>query len=63
VSCPACHDSHSDDEKKRFREREKQVRLASERGERHLGADAVVQAGRRKTLKLATKQSQRERAR
>ena len=62
VSCPACHDSHSEDEKKRFREREKQVRLARERGEHHLGTDAAVEAGRRKTLKLAGKQSQRERA-
>ena len=62
VSCPACHDSHSQDEKNRFREREKQVRLARERGERHLGADAAVQAGKRKTLKLASKQRQRQRA-
>jgi len=61
VSCPACHDAHSEDEKKRFREREKQVRLARERGEHHLGTDAAVQAGRRKTLKLASKQNQRER--
>ena len=62
VSCPACHGSHSKEEKSRFREREKQVRLARERGERHFGTDAVVQAGRRKTLKLANKQNQRERA-
>ena len=61
VSCPTCHDAHSEDEKKRFREREKQVRLARERGEHHLGTDAAVQAGRRKTLKLAGKQNQRER--
>ncbi len=62
VSCPACHDSHSEEEKNRFREREKQVRLARERGEQHLGTDAAVQAGKRKTLKLANKQNQRERA-
>jgi UPF0176 protein len=61
VSCPACHGSHSEEEKNRFREREKQVRLARERGEHHLGTDAVVQAGKRKTLKLANKQNQRER--
>jgi UPF0176 protein len=62
VSCPACHGSHSEEEKNRFREREKQVRLARERGERHLGTDAVVQAGKRKALKLANKLNQRERA-
>jgi UPF0176 protein len=62
VSCPACHDSHSEEEKERFREREKQVRLARERGESHLGTDAVVQAGKRKTLKLAKKQNQRKSA-
>jgi UPF0176 protein len=59
VSCPACHDSHSEEEKERFREREKQVRLARERGESHLGTDAVVQAGKRKTVKLTNKQNQR----
>jgi UPF0176 protein len=62
VSCPACHDSHSGEEKERFREREKQVRLARERGESHLGTDAVVQAGKRKMLKLANKQNQRKSA-
>ena len=61
VSCPACYDSRSDDERRRFREREKQVRLARQRGETHLGADAAVQAGKRKTLKLADKQRQRRR--
>ena len=62
VSCPACHDSRSEAERNRFREREKQVRLARVRGELHIGADAAVQAGRRKTLKLADKQRQRHRA-
>lgn len=61
VSCPACFDSRSDDERRRFREREKQVRLAQQRGETHIGADAAVQAGRRKTLKLEDKQRQRRR--
>jgi UPF0176 protein len=62
VSCPACHDSHSDAERNRFREREKQVRLAQGRGESHIGADAAVQAGKRKKLKLADKQRQRRHA-
>lgn len=59
VSCPACYESKSDDEKQRFREREKQVRLARERGELHIGADAAEQARQRKTLKLAAREAQR----
>jgi len=59
VSCPACYDSKSDDERRRFREREKQVQLARERGELHIGADAAEQAKRRKTLKLAAREAQR----
>jgi UPF0176 protein len=62
VSCPACHDSHSDAERDGFREREKQVRLAQDRGESHIGADAAAQASKRKTLKLADKQRQRRHA-
>ncbi len=63
VSCPACFESHSDADRRRFREREKQVRLARERGELHIGADAATQAKRRKSLKIADKQRQRRRAR
>lgn len=37
VSCPRCHDAVSDDQKVRFRERRKQIQLAAERGEEHLG--------------------------
>lgn len=59
VSCPSCFDSTSEDEKSRFREREKQVQLALSRGELHIGADAAQQAKRRKSLKLQVKQAQR----
>ncbi len=62
VSCPACYDSKSDNARRRFREREKQVRLAKQRGEAHIGADAGLQAQTRKTLKLAARQAQRERS-
>ena len=56
ISCPACHDHGSEAQRARFREREKQVRLARERGETHLGADAALHAQRRK---LAKKKSNR----
>ena len=37
VSCPQCHEIRSDDDRNRFRERERQTKLAKMRGERHLG--------------------------
>jgi len=40
-SCHHCIDAQTDKQKNRFREREKQVRLAKKRGEEHIGADAV----------------------
>jgi len=60
ISCPACYDRKTDHQRARFREREKQVRLASRRGEPHIGS-AVRQLNRqRKKLKLASKNEQRE---
>jgi len=38
VSCPQCHGVRSEDDRMRFRERERQARLARQRGARHLGA-------------------------
>jgi UPF0176 protein len=37
VSCPHCHATRTEADRARFREREKQIRLARARGERHLG--------------------------
>lgn len=37
VSCPHCHDTHTEEQKARFRERQKQVELALQRKERHIG--------------------------
>lgn len=42
VSCPRCHDAHSDQQKQRFTERQKQIALAKARGEAHIGADAAA---------------------
>ena len=39
VCCPACKDEYSEADRARFRERERQMRLAEKRGERHLGAN------------------------
>jgi UPF0176 protein len=39
VSCAACHAEYSDQDRVRFRERQKQMTLAAKRGKRHLGGD------------------------
>ena len=40
VCCPACVSEYSPEDRARFREREKQMRLSEARGERHLGANS-----------------------
>src|SRR5690606_15378493 len=42
VSCHHCYDKTNEEQRERFREREKQMRLAKERGESHIGNDARV---------------------
>jgi UPF0176 protein len=37
VSCPHCHEARSEEDRMRFRQRQKQMDLAKKRGERHLG--------------------------
>ena len=37
VCCPKCYDNLTDDQKKRFAERQKQIELAKQRGEEHMG--------------------------
>ncbi|RTZ39967.1 rhodanese-related sulfurtransferase [Candidimonas sp. SYP-B2681] len=63
VSCPHCHDTHTDEQKARFAERQKQVELAKQRAERHIGvrvelkkaakekADAEAESHRQQQLK------------
>lgn len=48
VSCPACYDTKSEAQKSRFREREKQMQLAKQRGEHHIGGDVRFEAKQRK---------------
>lgn len=59
ISCPACYDRNTDSQRKRFAEREKQVRLAKLRGESHIGSSVIDTARRRKNLKLSAKNQQR----
>ena len=37
ISCPNCYGTHSKDREKRFAERQKQIKLAKKRGEKHIG--------------------------
>ncbi len=62
VSCPACFGSRDAAARENLRERERQVRLARERGETHFGDDANASRAARKAAKLAAKAAQRRRA-
>lgn len=58
VSCPRCYQSLSDEQKARFAEREKQIQLARQRGEEHIGMDARNAAEQHRRQKQAVKQAQ-----
>ncbi len=61
VSCPHCYTDITTAQRQRFKEREKQVRLAAERHEMHLGdgKDIAAVRARRRTRKLDVKNRQR----
>jgi UPF0176 protein len=59
VSCPKCHGKHSEEQLSRFREREKQVGLAFERNEEHLGLEARKAIKLRRQQKGAARRAQR----
>lgn len=58
LACHHCHDMVSDDRKQRFVERQKQVELARERGEDHIGNAAMAATERRRAAKKLRKQQQ-----
>lgn len=52
VSCPHCHDKHTDEQKQRFAERQKQVELARQRADRHIGVRVELKkAAKEKAIK------------
>jgi UPF0176 protein len=57
VSCPHCHDRYSDERKKRFMERERQINLARERGEEHIGGTVADLSQQRRKLKRLQKEA------
>ncbi|MCM8542696.1 MAG: rhodanese-related sulfurtransferase [Lentisphaeraceae bacterium] len=48
VSCPRCYDSTSEEQKARYAERERQMRLAEERGEAHIGHEVTKKMNSKK---------------
>jgi len=57
VSCPHCYDRTSEEQKRRFLEREKQTRLARERGEPHRGSAAAKALALKRKAKLQRRSS------
>lgn len=58
VSCHRCYDKVTDEQRARFAERERQLQLAKQRGEAHMGGDAVESIERRRQAKRQEKQRQ-----
>ena len=64
VSCHHCFDKHSKEQVKRFAERERQMELAKQRGEAHIGApmQSAIERGKQEKLRFKEKQRAREKA-
>lgn len=58
VSCHRCYDKHTDEQRSRFQEREKQVNLAKSRGEDHIGGEMQQVIAQRKAQKQQLKTEQ-----
>ncbi|MGM0571422.1 rhodanese-related sulfurtransferase [Marinobacter sp.] len=62
VSCHQCIDTLTEEQRARFAERERQVRLARERGEAHVGGEAARIIAERKARKKAERARQAARS-
>ena len=60
ISCPHCIDKKTDEDRQRFRERQRQIQLSKERGEDHMGMDARDTQKHRAQQKQEARQAQRE---
>ena len=60
VSCPHCHDRQTKERAERFAERQRQVDIARERGEQHIGQDMDGLMHKRRKEKLRHKKAQRQ---
>ncbi|MFT6926156.1 MAG: UPF0176 protein [Psychromonas sp.] len=62
ICCHQCHEQLTPEQKQRFAQREKQVGLAKQRGQIHIGSEAVAQLENNRIKKQAVKQAQRVKA-
>ncbi|MGK0272582.1 MAG: UPF0176 protein [Cocleimonas sp.] len=62
VSCHHCHDETSEVQKQRYIERQKQMELAIQRGEEHIGGDVTNFAKKHRDVKKAFKKDQQVRS-
>ncbi len=60
VSCPHCHSRRTGERARRLAERQRQIDLARERGEPHIGQDMTPLMRERRRAKLCHKREQRE---
>lgn len=60
VSCPKCSGTHTDEQITRFREREKQVELARQRDEAHVGSDAREATKKRRQQKAEERRAHKK---
>lgn len=58
VACHRCHGTHSPEQLERFRERERQLSLARQRGQEHIGAEAIAAMEHNRARKAALRSSQ-----
>lgn len=57
VSCHHCYNKKTDEQRKRFMQREKQVQLAKSRGEEHIGSDVAKISQQRREFKYKKRQA------
>ena len=60
VSCHRCFDKYSDEQRSGFAERERQINLANQRGEKHIGGHVQGVIDQRRKEKVASKKAQSE---
>ncbi|MFW5426505.1 MAG: rhodanese-related sulfurtransferase [Methylophagaceae bacterium] len=60
VSCPHCFNKTTGEQKERFAEREKQMKLAEQRGEAHIGAESAKTIAAHRAEKQQLKENQRQ---
>ena len=60
ISCHHCYDKYDDQQRQRFVQRQKQMKLARVRGESHLGADAIETISNRRQQKATLRKQQQE---